>query len=154
MRGGECACACRNHYLEYLSRLVRARGVDPLPLLGVEDLETLVRRAALRPPPRPYGSLEGLYKRALAEVCSLALSVGRAHYVEYLAGLARALDPIPVMALSELLAELRRRALPLPERGPWDTDPIYAGMCAEVQPRRPARISLRHLTCLVVCAEV
>lgn len=122
---------------------MRARGVDPLPLLGVEDLETLVRRAALRPPPRPYGSLEGLYKRALAEVCSLALSVGRAHYVEYLAGLARALDPIPVMALSELLAELRRRALPLPERGPWDTDPIYAGMCAEVQPRRPARISLR-----------
>ncbi|KAJ8726487.1 hypothetical protein PYW07_001185 [Mythimna separata] len=56
----------------------------------------------------------------------------KTHYVEYLAGLARALDPIPIMDVSELVAELRRRALPLPERGPWDTDPIYAGMCAEI----------------------
>lgn len=54
--------------------------------------------------------------------------------MEYLAGLARALDPIPIMEVSELVAELRRRALPLPDRGPWDTDPVYAGMCAEVQP--------------------
>ncbi|KAJ2953760.1 hypothetical protein O0L34_g1384 [Tuta absoluta] len=54
------------------------------------------------------------------------------HYVEYLAGLARGSDPIPIMDVSELVAELRRRALPLPERGPWDTDPIYAGMCAEI----------------------
>lgn len=53
--------------------------------------------------------------------------------MEYLAGLARGLDPIPIMDVSELVAELRRRALPLPERGPWDSDPIYAGMCAEVQ---------------------
>lgn len=52
--------------------------------------------------------------------------------MEYLAGLARGLDPIPIMDVTELVAELRRRALPLPERGPWDTDPIYAGMCAEV----------------------
>ncbi|KPI94716.1 RING finger protein 31 [Papilio xuthus] len=62
-------CAYRNHYLEYLSRLVRSREVDPLPILGVDDLETLVRRAALRLPPRPYGTLEGLYKRGLIEVC-------------------------------------------------------------------------------------
>lgn len=66
-------CACRNHYLEYLSRLVRSRAVDPLPILGVDDLETLVRRAALRLPPRPYGTLEGLYKRGLIEVCLRAL---------------------------------------------------------------------------------
>ncbi|XP_063839106.1 uncharacterized protein LOC135088151 [Ostrinia nubilalis] len=59
---------CKNHYLEYLSRVVRARGLDPLPLLDVGDLETLVRRAALRPPPRPYGSLDGLYRRALQEI--------------------------------------------------------------------------------------
>lgn len=58
----------------------------------------------------------------------------RLHYVEYLAAKARALDPIPIMDVSELVAELRRRALPLPERGPWDTDPVYAGMCAEVTP--------------------
>ncbi|CAH0404939.1 unnamed protein product [Chilo suppressalis] len=54
------------------------------------------------------------------------------HYVEYLAAQARQLDPIPIMDVSELVAELRRRALPLPERGPWDSDPIYAGMCAEI----------------------
>ncbi|XP_075992498.1 linear Ubiquitin E3 ligase isoform X2 [Anticarsia gemmatalis] len=59
---------CKNHYLEYLSRLVRRCSVDPLPILGVDDLETLVRRAALRPPPRPYGSLDGLYKRGLIEI--------------------------------------------------------------------------------------
>ncbi|XP_037297749.1 E3 ubiquitin-protein ligase lubel isoform X2 [Manduca sexta] len=59
---------CKNHYLEYLSRLVRRNVVDPLPILGVDDLETLVRRAALRPPPRPYGSLDGLYKRGLIEI--------------------------------------------------------------------------------------
>ncbi|KAL4712904.1 hypothetical protein ACJJTC_011974, partial [Scirpophaga incertulas] len=53
------------------------------------------------------------------------------HYVEYLAMRARNLDPIPVMELADLIAELRRRALPLPERGPWDSDPIYAAMCAE-----------------------
>ncbi|CAH0726116.1 unnamed protein product, partial [Brenthis ino] len=59
---------CKNHYLEYLSRLVRGQKIDPLPILGVDDLETLVRRAALRPPPRPYGSLDGLYKRGLIEI--------------------------------------------------------------------------------------
>ncbi|CAH2067092.1 unnamed protein product, partial [Iphiclides podalirius] len=59
---------CKNHYLEYLSRLVRSQNIDPLPILGVDDLETLVRRAALRLPPRPYGTLEGLYKRALIEI--------------------------------------------------------------------------------------
>ncbi|KAJ8729298.1 hypothetical protein PYW08_000879 [Mythimna loreyi] len=59
---------CKNHYLEYLSRLVRRCSIDPLPILGVDDLETLVKRAALRPPPRPYGTLEGLYKRGLVEI--------------------------------------------------------------------------------------
>lgn len=69
----------------------------------------------------------------------------RTHYIEYLAAQARKLDPIPIMDVAELVAELRRRALPLPERGPWDTDPIYAGMCAEVHapPEAPATHS-RH----------
>ncbi|XP_013133885.1 PREDICTED: uncharacterized protein DDB_G0292642-like isoform X2 [Papilio polytes] len=72
------------------------------------------------------------------------------HYVEYLAGLARALDPIPIMDVSELVAELRRRALPLPERGPWDTDPIYAGMCAEVTDALPqSRGTGRHLNAVL-----
>ncbi|CAK1550071.1 unnamed protein product [Leptosia nina] len=59
---------CKNHYLEYLSRLVRNKKIEPLPILGVDDLETVVRRAALRLPPRPYGSLEGVYKRGLIEI--------------------------------------------------------------------------------------
>ncbi|XP_047515468.1 E3 ubiquitin-protein ligase lubel-like isoform X1 [Pieris napi] len=59
---------CKNHYLEYLSRLVRNKKIEPLPILGVDDLETLVRRAALRLPPRPYGSLEGVYKRNLLQI--------------------------------------------------------------------------------------
>lgn len=75
-------------------------------------------------------STSGLWSRCVDTACFFFLN--RAHYVEYLAGLARKLDPIPIMDVTELVAELRRRALPLPERGPWDTDPIYAGMCAEV----------------------
>ncbi|CAH4006462.1 unnamed protein product [Pieris brassicae] len=59
---------CKNHYLEYLSRLVRNKKIEPLPILGVDDLETLVRRAAMRLPPRPYGSLEGVYKRNLLQI--------------------------------------------------------------------------------------
>lgn len=30
------------------------------------------------------------------------------------------------------MQELRRRGIPLPERGPWDTDPIYREMCQNV----------------------
>lgn len=56
----------------------------------------------------------------------------RAHYVEYLVGQMRTVDPLPIMDLSEMVAELRRLAIPLPDRGPWDTDPIYTEMCAKV----------------------
>lgn len=74
--------------------------------------------------------------------------------MEYLAGLARALDPIPIMDVSELVAELRRRALPLPERGPWDTDPIYAGMCAEVTDALPQRRGTgRHLNAVLEISQ-
>ncbi|XP_049867632.1 E3 ubiquitin-protein ligase lubel isoform X2 [Pectinophora gossypiella] len=49
---------CKNHYLEYLSRLVRARRVEPLPLLGVDDLETLAALRGVpggaRAPARPH----------------------------------------------------------------------------------------------------
>lgn len=64
--------------------------------------------------------------------------------MEYLASLARGLDPIPIMDVPELVAELRRRALTLPERGPWDTDPIYAGMCAEVHGMNKRRHIQKH----------
>ncbi|CAB3230802.1 unnamed protein product [Arctia plantaginis] len=77
----------------------------------------------------PTGLIDGICgSEAPANYAGLC----KGHYVEYLAGLARGLDPIPIMDVTELVAELRRRAITLPERGPWDTDPIYAGMCAEI----------------------
>ncbi|XP_026727020.1 uncharacterized protein LOC113493300 isoform X2 [Trichoplusia ni] len=51
---------CKNHYLEYLSRLIRRCSVDPLPILGVDDLETLDALrgvpggAGARPRPYPH----------------------------------------------------------------------------------------------------
>ncbi|XP_036321321.1 E3 ubiquitin-protein ligase lubel [Rhagoletis pomonella] len=58
----------------------------------------------------------------------------RTHYVEYLtAKVAKArIDPLPIFDLTDCVQELRRRDIKLPERGPWDTDEIYKGMCAEV----------------------
>lgn len=57
------------------------------------------------------------------------------HYVEYLsAKVAKArIDPLPIFDLTDCVQELRRRGIPLPERGPWDTDEIYKGMCSEVR---------------------
>ncbi|KAL5281668.1 RNF31 family protein [Megaselia abdita] len=56
---------CRNHFIEYLSLLIRENRLDTLPVLEVDDLETIVRRANKRLPPRPYGLLEGIYKNEL-----------------------------------------------------------------------------------------
>jgi hypothetical protein len=42
------------------------------------------------------------------------------------------LDPLPIMDLTDCVQELRRRGIALPERGPWDTDPIYREMCQKV----------------------
>ena len=57
------------------------------------------------------------------------------HYVEYLVGVVAKskIDPLPILDLTDCVQELRRRGIPLPERGPWDTDEIYKGMCAEVR---------------------
>lgn len=58
----------------------------------------------------------------------------RQHYVEYLAGKVYKanIDPLPILDLTDCVQELRRRGLPLPERGPWDTDEIYRDMCSKV----------------------
>lgn len=55
--------------------------------------------------------------------------------MEYLtAKVAKAkIDPLPIFDLTDCVQELRRRGIPLPERGPWDTDEIYKNMCAEVR---------------------
>lgn len=62
----------------------------------------------------------------------------RSHYVEYLVGVvAKAnIDPLPILDLTDCVQELRRRGIPLPERGPWDTDPIYREMCQKVREKQ------------------
>lgn len=57
------------------------------------------------------------------------------HYVEYLvSAVAKSnIDPLPILDLTDCVQELRRRGIPLPERGPWDTDEIYRGMCQKVR---------------------
>lgn len=58
----------------------------------------------------------------------------RTHYVEYLVSVVYQahIDPLPILDLTDCVQELRRRGIPLPERGPWDTDPIYREMCQKV----------------------
>ncbi len=59
----------------------------------------------------------------------------RSHYVEYLVSVIydANIDPLPILDLTDCVQELRRRGIPLPERGPWDTDPIYREMCLNVK---------------------
>lgn len=59
----------------------------------------------------------------------------RTHFVEYLVSIvAKAnIDPLPILDLTDCVQELRRRGIALPERGPWDTDEIYRGMCQKVR---------------------
>lgn len=63
----------------------------------------------------------------------------RSHYVEYLVTVIydANLDPLPILDLTDCVQELRRRGIPLPERGPWDTDPIYREMCLNVKKSFP-----------------
>lgn len=42
------------------------------------------------------------------------------------------IDSLPILDLTDCVQELRRRGISLPERGPWDTDEIYRGMCQKV----------------------
>lgn len=59
----------------------------------------------------------------------------RSHFVEYLVSVVYEanIDPLPILDLTDCVQELRRRGIPLPERGPWDTDPIYREMCQKVK---------------------
>lgn len=74
--------------------------------------------------------------------------VHRSHYVEYLVSVVYEahLDPLPILDLTDCVQELRRRGISLPERGPWDTDPIYREMCQEVKALFMTLNSSRFLT--------
>uniref|UniRef100_A0A336LKL8 CSON011442 protein n=1 Tax=Culicoides sonorensis TaxID=179676 RepID=A0A336LKL8_CULSO len=58
----------------------------------------------------------------------------KTHYTEYLVGIVSKskIDPLPIFDLQDCVQELRRRGIQLPERGPWDTDPIYREMCQKI----------------------
>ncbi|XP_050096252.1 E3 ubiquitin-protein ligase lubel isoform X3 [Anopheles aquasalis] len=59
---------CRPHYIEYLSFLVSTNDIDPLDILNTDDLESIVRRANKRMPPRPFGILDGIYREYLLQI--------------------------------------------------------------------------------------
>ena len=42
--------------------------IDPLNILNADDLESIVRRANKRMPPRPFGIVDGIYRDYLAQV--------------------------------------------------------------------------------------
>lgn len=56
------------HYIEYLTSLVISQRIDPLNILSADDLESIVRRANKRMPPRPFGLVDGIYRDYLAQV--------------------------------------------------------------------------------------
>jgi hypothetical protein len=56
------------HYVEYLTNLIRKHKLDTLSILSSDDLETVVRRASIPLPPRPYGTLDLIYRDQLLQV--------------------------------------------------------------------------------------
>ncbi|XP_065085092.1 E3 ubiquitin-protein ligase lubel isoform X5 [Ochlerotatus camptorhynchus] len=59
---------CSTHFIEYLTSLVVHHSIDPLHILNADDLESLVRRANKRMPPRPFGLVDGIYRDYLAQI--------------------------------------------------------------------------------------
>ncbi|KMQ91299.1 transmembrane protein 55b [Lasius niger] len=83
--------------------------LEPLPLLNVDDLETCVRRAGLKPP------------------------ANWQHYIEYLAGLALKgrLDPVTIFDLNDAKQELRRRGKVPPAKDQEMSERDYLEACIQ-----------------------
>ena len=157
--------------MEYLGGLITKNEVDPLDIFSSDELETLIKTASIRLPPRslPPNSTLLSYHRRLLEVyhwrnwsffffffpflniaweCSRLLPIilpfscvrlprlrpCRQHYIEYLVQLINQhkIDPLKVYEGSELIAQLRRMAMDIPERLENETDAEFYGRCAEV----------------------
>lgn len=58
----------------------------------------------------------------------------RLHYIEYLVGLIgrHKLDPVSVFDLIEVMQELKRHGIQVPDRSPNDTDEVYRVKCSKV----------------------
>lgn len=75
----------RSHYVEYLGLLAWEHKLDPIPILTNDDLETIVKRACKKMPPRPYGTTEADYRPLLLKVRKLdSFSYETASLVSYL----------------------------------------------------------------------
>lgn len=132
------------HYVEYLTRLIRKHKLDTLSILSSDDLETLVRRTSIPLPPRPYGTLDLIYRDQLLKVlilfCVLLFFLcflsapPRLHYIEYIVGLItrHKIDPISIFDLTDVQQELRRRGMALPTKGANTTDDEYRTLCVKV----------------------
>ncbi|XP_018783776.1 PREDICTED: uncharacterized protein LOC108965672 isoform X5 [Bactrocera latifrons] len=110
---------------------------DPTELPGnyVEETSTSATKVSRCPIPLQKETPTGMVDTVCSgEVPDKHAGMCRTHYVEYLtAKVAKArIDPLPIFDLTDCVQELRRRDIRLPERGPWDTDEIYKGMCSEV----------------------
>ena len=155
--------------MEYLGSLITQNDVDPLDIFSSDELETLIKTASIRLPPRslPPNSTLVSYHRRLLEVshlketdpflsfcfffawictrpcflCGPSLSLGfllaaicRQHYIEYLVQLINQnkIDPVSIFEGSELIAQLRRMAIDIPERLENETDADFYRRCAQV----------------------
>lgn len=68
-------------------------------------------------------------------VCDALIGFYSQHYVEYLGEevYKANIDTLPILDLADCMNELRRSGIAFPERGPWDTDEIFRGMCQKVR---------------------
>ena len=58
---------CRQHYVEYLGKLVFKHEIDPVPILEQDELEIILKRAGKRLPSR-YGITPDIWKEKLLNV--------------------------------------------------------------------------------------
>ncbi|XP_067620966.1 E3 ubiquitin-protein ligase lubel isoform X4 [Eurosta solidaginis] len=106
-----------------------------LPALAEDEPSTSASKVSRCPIPLQKETPTGLVDTVCnGDVPDRHAGMCRTHYVEYLtAKVAKArIDPLPIFDLTDCVQELRRRDIRLPERGPWDTDEIYKGMCSEI----------------------
>ena len=58
---------CRQHYVEYLGKLVFNHEIDPAPIMDQDELEAILKRADKRLPSR-YGITPDIWKEKLLNV--------------------------------------------------------------------------------------
>ena len=60
-------CYFRSHYKEYLVGLINKNKVDPVDIMGVQELERCFARRG-KQAPKPRNESEGQYRKRLAQV--------------------------------------------------------------------------------------